>query len=313
MEDWDLEPGDTTTRAEIQKRFGGATQGGIEPSRSTPNIFVYTDPESGMSHGYKFDGWIDGKSVFLYTGQGKVGDQQYRGRNLSLLNHHKQQLAVRLFSAEGNAPGSQAKRQIYLGQFQVDPDNSHFEADAPDDNDDNRTVIVFRLKPIGQHFRRPKEESERDGNLGQPFSATPTAVPIEASHASSFVMGASESRVGRKREADLVNRYVRTLESEGCQVSGYHIPVSDQPYPLRVDIYDHTNRDVIEAKSSSSREHVRTAIGQLLDYQRYLDHERLTVLLPKRPREDLLDLLRSVGIDCVFETSNGDFERQSSD
>jgi hypothetical protein len=40
---WSLEPGDTILRKELQRRYGGAGQGGIEPSAKTPNVFIFSD------------------------------------------------------------------------------------------------------------------------------------------------------------------------------------------------------------------------------------------------------------------------------
>lgn len=309
MSEWDLEPGDVTTRADLHRLYGGATQGGIEPSNSTPNIFVFSDLESGASHGYTYDGW-EGEA-FNFTGQGKVGDQLDQGRNLSLKRHKEDGRRVRLFQGAGKIKGTRTVRQVYLGEFQVDPDQCE-DKQALDDNGDLRTVIVFRLVPVGKYYRSDQKEGpEREGLVGDKASE-PVAVPIEATRVTEFSIDPSESRVATKREADLVNRYVEDLRSQGCEVTGFHIPVSDQPYPLRVDIYDHTNQDIIEAKSSSSREHVRNAIGQLLDYRRYVKHKQISVLLPKKPRQDLLDLLSKEGIDCIYESSSGKFQRVAS-
>ena len=34
-------------RKVLQERYGGRTQGGIGPSKSTPNVLLFTDPASG--------------------------------------------------------------------------------------------------------------------------------------------------------------------------------------------------------------------------------------------------------------------------
>jgi len=48
---------------------------------------------------------------------------------------------------------------------------------------------------------------------------------------------------------------------------------------------------------------VRLGIGQLLDYRRHIDvpQLKLSLLLPARPTDDLIDLLQTVGIGCVYE------------
>jgi hypothetical protein len=67
---WDIEPGEHLTRAQRKARFGGATLGGIQPSATTSNIFIYSDPARGGVI-YPYDGWDESNSVFLYTGEGQ--------------------------------------------------------------------------------------------------------------------------------------------------------------------------------------------------------------------------------------------------
>jgi hypothetical protein len=47
------------------RRFGGAKYGGIEPSGSSPNVFLYSDPSRGKAYGYTYDGWTNDRDVFL--------------------------------------------------------------------------------------------------------------------------------------------------------------------------------------------------------------------------------------------------------
>jgi len=72
---WGITVGQVLTRRELQQRYGGAPYGGIEPSRSTPNVLLFTDPATGERHGY-FDGWAD-DGCFHYTGEGQRGDQRF--------------------------------------------------------------------------------------------------------------------------------------------------------------------------------------------------------------------------------------------
>ncbi|MEV4647670.1 hypothetical protein [Saccharopolyspora sp. NPDC049357] len=78
---------------------------------------------------------------------------------------------------------------------------------------------------------------------------------------------------------------------------------------LNVDLFDEKLRELIEAKSNVSRHSLRYALGQVQDYARHVNHEQLAVLVPKKPPVDLVDLLNSYGITCIYEVSSGDFER----
>jgi hypothetical protein len=96
--EWDLQPGDQINRAELHARFGGSGRGGMAPSRTSPNIFLFTDPAVGQRHGY-YDGWVG--ELFHYTGMGQKGDQQMAAGNRALLNHSQDGRAVRLFRGVG--------------------------------------------------------------------------------------------------------------------------------------------------------------------------------------------------------------------
>jgi hypothetical protein len=63
-----------------------------------------------------------------------------------------------------------------------------------------------------------------------------------------------------------------------------------------------------EAKGVTSRESIRAALGQLLDYRRHVvPRHAVAVLLPDTPSVDLLNLLESERIGCVFEHDDGNF------
>ena len=54
------------------------------------------------------------------------------------------------------------------------------------------------------------------------------------------------------------------------------------------------------------------AIGQLYDYRRHVPEVvELAGLFPKKPRPDLLDLLSSACISCIWESSKGSFEEMA--
>src|SRR5258708_3491527 len=83
MVSWALAPGEAVERKVLQETYGGRTQGGIGPSKRTPNVFIFSDLASGERHGY-IDFWMpDGR--FHYTGEGQLGDQRMASGNASIL------------------------------------------------------------------------------------------------------------------------------------------------------------------------------------------------------------------------------------
>lgn len=148
-ESWTFEPGDLTTRSEVKDLYGGSIFGGIEPSRRTANVMVYSDPSQGEQHGYNYDGWDRSeREVFHYTGEGQVGDQDPGAAgNGAILRHDSDGRALRLFEV-ASRQRSGGKLQRYIGEFYIDPDDPWRFEDAPDRNGDTRKVVVFRLLAV---------------------------------------------------------------------------------------------------------------------------------------------------------------------
>src|SRR5579862_9822612 len=132
-EDWDVALGAELTREERQERFGGALYGGHEPSAQTPNVFIYSDRDRGAKFGYNYDGWSGDDAVYLYTGDGSVGDQvESDGGNAAILRHQEDGRALRVFVAGGFVEGTRTKRHVYIGEFELDTERPYFPEQAPD-------------------------------------------------------------------------------------------------------------------------------------------------------------------------------------
>lgn len=73
--EWVMQPGDEVLRRAVHKIYGGQQQGGISTPKSTPDVFIFTDPDKGAKYGYaKFEG-LRGDGNYSYTGEGQIGDQ----------------------------------------------------------------------------------------------------------------------------------------------------------------------------------------------------------------------------------------------
>lgn len=280
---WRITVGQQLKRAEVHADYGGSGQGGIAPSRGTPNVLLFTDPSRGHKVGY-FDGW--GQDGFYhYTGQGQSGDQKMTSGNRAIRDHVQDGRSLRLFE-------SVARSTVrYVGEFVIDTDDPWYTADAPDIDDDIRSVIMFRLSPV---------TGTRSLGAALPFTppraeATVEDVEIERQHTERMVISPNvEEREAERREAPLVSQYSDYLASQGHVVSRKKIRPVGELKPLFTDLYDATDNLLIEAKGTVTREAVRMAIGQLYDYRRHIGSEpSLAVLLPSRPRQDLIELCRS--------------------
>jgi hypothetical protein len=303
---WDVPLGAVLSRAERKERFGGSTQRGIEPSTTTPNVFVYSDPAKGESYGYNFDGWSDRDQVFLYTGEGRQGDQRMTGGNRAILEHRTQGRALRLFVADGHVEGTGQRQHRYIGEFEIDEETPYAVEDAPDENGESRTVFVFRLRPVGETLRRETDDSEFPDVDGRPAASL---VALEENVNASFDVGPREETTATRREGELVDRYIAWAGSSQS-FGRWSIRPPGELVTLVTDIYSETHNVLFEAKGTATRGAIREAIGQLLDYRRYIHREglRLAVLLPHLPSQDLIDLATGLGIAVVAEQSGGGFE-----
>ncbi len=136
---WNLKKGDRVLRKKLHDRFGGGRQGGISPSRKTPNIVIFSDHVVGREHGY-----ADRKQgdFFLYVGEGQQGNQTMTHGNRAILNHVDDGRAIRLFTGCGG-------EVVYAGQFEIDHIEPFFTEKAPSSGGGReRSVIVFRLREI---------------------------------------------------------------------------------------------------------------------------------------------------------------------
>lgn len=305
---WSLEPGESIRRVELHDRYGGSRQGGTIPSRSTPNIMLFKDPLVGQAHGY-YDGWVG--NHYYYTGHGQTGDQEFKAGNAAVRDHKSGERALRVFRGVGGTV-------TYLGRFELDDEAPFFRMEAPDSvTGDPRQVIVFRLRPVGDVLRDSQDDlvlpdgisaSEIDISVsGAGTAPVLTEVPVE----NQFVEQVTVSRTAtsleiERREQTLVLAYKAYLEAKGLEVARLRIHPPSEARPIICDVYEKSRNNIVEAKGTGSRGEIRMAIGQVLDYSRFVDPPPSRgVLLPARPRPDLEALLAAASIAAVWPEDDG--------
>jgi hypothetical protein len=285
---WGLQPGDVIERTRLHKRYGGSGQGGIAPSRSSPNIMIFSEAASGEPHGY-FDGWRH-DDRFHYTGEGQRGDQQMKGGNAAILRHDAAGRALRLFDG---ARG----RVTYEGQFELDAKRPFYTMDGPESKTAlPRSVIVFRLRPLD---RRPQPSASPLDLVNRPGVEH---VDVEQQWTEkAFVAPSRQEYEAERREQALVLAFHEHLAKKGHDVDRLKIVPPGEAKPIFCDLIDNSTNTLYEGKGTVERGAIRMAIGQLMDYSRFVEPTpRLAVLLPSEPRRDLQELLRVAGVELVW-------------
>ncbi|MFF7638331.1 hypothetical protein ACFZB9_35060 [Kitasatospora sp. NPDC008050] len=114
----------------------------------------------------------------------------------------------------------------------------------------------------------------------------------------------------RRAEALLVREYTTSISRPDVLIQRLQTPAGITD--LHVTGPDGT--EIVEAKRSADHRFVREALAQLLDYAPHSPEpaDRLTGLFPSRPADREVALLHRYGIDCVFRTTPGDFERSAA-
>jgi 5-methylcytosine-specific restriction protein A len=133
-------------------------------------------------------------------------------------------------------------------------------------------------------------------------------VEIEATNATTYEAAPLSGGTRSRSESVLRDAYVAAMRDAGHDVSARIYGVRAEALSLRCDVFVDDLDLLVEVKSSDSRSLVRYAIGQLFDYAfRHDTRPSLAVLVPYEPRADLLALMESVGIGCIWQTKSGAF------
>ncbi|MCX4747474.1 restriction endonuclease [Kitasatospora sp. NBC_01287] len=289
-------------RTELHDAFGGSRQSGIAHCRREPVILLFSNPAKGRHHGYH-DGWgPDG--IFYYCGEGQIGPQQLSSQgNKALLHHQKDQRAVHLFLA---SPDS---LHVYHGQFSLASDVPYRFTEAPETNGGPlRTVITFRLEPVSDVLAGgPVLPHAPTATPEQEATVTVEDIEIEAHKTKTILISPSaEPRSFSRIESALVQEYCRHMESTGHRLTRKRITQPGESSSLYSDIFNSTENLLIEAKGSITREAIRMGIGQLLDYRRFIDpRPELALLVPGKPRPDLLSLCADLAISVIWPHETG--------
>lgn len=121
-------------REDVHRNYGGSWQSGISTSAACPAIFLFSGDE-GEQFGYRDQ--FDSAYVYSYTGEGQVGNMEFKAGNRAIRDHAKDGRALYLFESQGK---HRPKR--YLGEFAL---ANYSIKRGLDRNKQERDIIVFHL------------------------------------------------------------------------------------------------------------------------------------------------------------------------
>ncbi|MFV0307464.1 MAG: hypothetical protein ACK5OX_06955 [Desertimonas sp.] len=170
---------------------------------------------------------------------------------------------------------------------------SHFSADE---------------RVVDLNARRASVRDRPAARLLSPGGQRPRAFPVlRASQDGFTVTPVVEQRRAFRHESQLVDRYCRMVAMRGRNCVRFEYPNGCQ-----CDLYVVETDLLVEAKASASRDHVRMAIGQLMDYRRFHPGASIAVLTPTKPDEDVIDIIHSVGATAIWEEGSNFVGSRSS-
>lgn len=104
-------------------------------------------------------------------------------------------------------------------------------------------------------------------------------------------------------ERELISAYGRWLAREDALLHQF-MPSAG----VYTDLIIRPRYTLVEAKAHTHREALRTALGQLFDYQRYfLRHPRLAILVPRKLDATMEDLFAAKRVSVIWRSTGGSF------
>ncbi|WP_156465942.1 MULTISPECIES: hypothetical protein [unclassified Rathayibacter] len=294
---FDLPIGKEIRRRSLLRALGGSWQNGIAPSASLPEIFAFTNPKTGARFGYdQFEG-VRADGSYAYTGDGQRGDQSFGSSNAALRDAAQNGKAIRLFKANG-------PRVTYIGVFTNGTPNYVYRT-IRSAYESERRGIIFNLLPLDADLRMLSVPVDSSGAKPGPRDwVAPNVSDIVISGGDEALAG---DRVVTRVEFELQRDFGHWLIQQGTPPS--LLSLSPGSSPIQPDLYVESRGWIVEAKKSTARSLVRMAIGQVLDYAHVARRQGYPaaplILLPGRPDEDMVDLIRSLSIITAIRTDDG--------
>jgi len=325
-------------------------QGDAEPSQDTrywvvsPNVHDDREPvhlwkEASVAAHAAFMGWgPNGRSPRQIGPKfaGKTSQGVQPGDRILIARRHNKKpdivgfgvvrgkAVTRFRRLQGlSAPGSLRKLQPFL-PWSLPPPN------VPLIKAVRQTMALAQLHPDRDpaHFavcewmeKHLREAKLRRARRYLRHLTTPGRAPIAASVA---IAAPQNRQLDYVRQTPAAIKIAKAAESQLLYEYGLWLKRQDRTLSsaiygrLRCDAYEKVTCNLIEAKSATTREHIRMAVGQLRDYafqgRQEFPNPNKAILLPHKPGPDILEWLAAEQIAVIwrkgkdfFDTAGGRF------
>lgn len=278
-----------------------ALQTGIAPSSISSHVALYVVPERldrlPVKSGWRSDGF------YYYIGAHHHPDS-ISSRNLEVdpFKNPSNKVILQAWKSGRSLHLMYGERMLRPSQRRYRYVESLILADVLEERDRNGGPIpVFRLTPVDKATHTP-------GMLPCPSrTGQVDVVPVERHELLCSRSGVSALSTLRP-EAQLEKRLCLFLMRQGHPVSRLKIRHTAECSPLFTDVWVGSANLLIEAKASASRNDIRLAIGQLIDYTRFLIDPNHAILLPHRPKKDLIKLAHRQQVALIWPSEDHSWE-----
>lgn len=206
-------------RRDIHGVFGGQQQGGIITPKAAPYVFLITD-DRGEEFGYR-DEFRDG--VFLYTGEGQVGDMKMDRGNAAVVEAKNHGKKILLFEGVRKGWVRFVGEAEYIG---------HHTVERPDREGNGRLAIVFELDVdaanVGFQVAAPARDLPNPNRVRDDDELKRLALLSASANAP-----AKERRAIARVRAIAIKRYVLRRAKGRCEACHQEAPFKTkrkQPY-----------------------------------------------------------------------------------
>lgn len=212
-------------RRDIHATYGGQRQGGISTPSECEYIFLFTG-EAGTNYGYKDEFRPDG--VFLYTGEGQIGDMPMLRGNKAIANHIAKRKTLLLFESKSHGMVNFVGSAQYLGH--------HYE-ERTDSEGNTRKAIIFELA-IDSAPEVPENSMQVSEPISKKLVNSLWRVPIKELRKAALAKPSRAASSQERREnvyyrSQAIRIYVLRRSSgkcEYCEAGAPFLTTRGQPY-----------------------------------------------------------------------------------